>query len=59
MTQIHGIGPYLAMRMVAECGTDLSKRPTAKHFTSRLTLAPECKISGGRVLSAHFCGWSQ
>jgi transposase len=42
----------LALRMVAECGTDLSKWPTAKHFTSWLTLAPGCKISGGKVLSA-------
>ena len=38
LTQIHGIGPYLALRMIAECGTDLSKWPTAKHFTSWLTL---------------------
>ena len=53
LTQIHGIGPYLALRMIGECGTDLSRWPTAKHFTSWLTLAPGCKISGGKVLSAH------
>jgi transposase len=53
LTQIHGIGPYLALRLIAECGTDLSRWPTAKHFTSWLTLAPGSKISGGRVLSAH------
>jgi transposase len=52
LTQIHGIGPHLALRMIAECGTDLSKWPSAKHFTSWLTLAPGCKISGGKVLSA-------
>jgi transposase len=52
-TQVHGVGPYLALRLVAECGTDLSRWPTAKHFTSWLTLAPGCKISGGKVLSAH------
>ena len=52
LTQIHGIGPYLALRLIAECGTNLSKWPTAKHFTSWLTLAPGCKISGGKVLSA-------
>lgn len=52
-TQIHGIGAYLALRLVAECGTDLSRWPSAKHFTSWLTLAPGCKISGGKVLSAH------
>jgi len=52
LTQIHGIGPYLALRLVGECGTDLSRWPTVKHFTSWLTLAPGCKISGGKVLSS-------
>lgn len=53
LTQIHGIGPYLALRLIAECGTDLSRWRTAKHFTSWLTLSPGCKISGGKVLSAN------
>jgi hypothetical protein len=53
LTQIHGIGPYLALRLIGECGTDLSRWKTAKHFTSWLTLAPGCKISGGKVLAAH------
>lgn len=53
LTQIHGIGPFLALRLVAECGTDLTRWKTAKHFTSWLTLSPGCKISGGKVLSAH------
>ncbi|WP_206600463.1 transposase, partial [Chromobacterium sphagni] len=53
LTQIHGIGPFLALRLIAECGTDLSRWPTAKHFTSWLTLSPGCKISGGKILSAH------
>ena len=38
LTQIHGIGPFLALRLITECGTDLSKWCTAKHFTSWLTL---------------------
>lgn len=53
LTQIHGIGPYLALRLVSECGTDLGKWPTAKHFTSWLTLCPGSKVSGGKVLSSH------
>jgi transposase len=53
LTQIHGLGPYVSLRMIAECGTDLSRWPSAKHFTSWLSLAPGCKISGGKVLSAH------
>jgi transposase len=53
LTQIHSIGPFLALRLVAECGTDLSRWRTFHHFTSWLTLAPGCRISGGKVLSAH------
>jgi transposase len=40
LTQIHGFGPYTVLRLVAECGDDMSKWPTAKHFTSWLSLAP-------------------
>lgn len=52
LTQIHGVGPYLALRLTAECGTDMSRWKTAKHFTSWLTLAPGNKISGGKLLSS-------
>ncbi len=34
LTQFHGFGPYTVLRLVAECGDDMSKWPTAKHFTS-------------------------
>ncbi len=51
LTQIHGLGPSLALKLVGECGTDLSAWPNAKHFTSWLCLAPSNKISGGKVLS--------
>ena len=52
LTQVHGFGPHTALRMVGECGTDMSRWPTAKHFTSWLTLCPGNKISGGKVLSS-------
>lgn len=52
LTEVHGVGPYLALRILGECGTDLSKWPTAKHFTSWLGLAPGTKISGGKILSS-------
>ena len=52
LTQIHGFGPYTVLRLVAECGDDMSKWPTAKHFTSWLCLAPGNKVSGGRLLSS-------
>lgn len=52
LTQIHGLGPHAALKLIAECGTDMSKWRTAKHFTSWLTLAPGAKISGGKVLGS-------
>lgn len=52
LTQIHGLGPSLALKLVGECGTDLKAWPSAKHFTSWLCLAPGNKISGGKVLSS-------
>ena len=52
LTQIHGLGPYVAVKLVSECGTDMTKWPSAKHFTSWLCLAPGNKISGGKVLSS-------
>jgi transposase len=35
-----------------EIGTDMSRWPTHRHFVSWLTLAPNNKISGGRLLSS-------
>ncbi len=52
ITQIDGLGPYLSLKLIAECGDDLSAWPNAKHFTSWLCLAPSNKISGGKVLSS-------
>lgn len=52
LTQIHGLGPSLALKLVAECGTDLRAWKSAKHFTSWLCLAPGNKISGGKLLSS-------
>lgn len=52
LTKINGLGPYLALKLVGECGTNLAAWPSAKHFTSWLALAPHNKISGGKVLSS-------
>jgi transposase len=52
LTRIDGLGPFLALKLVAECGDDLAAWPSAKHFTSWLCLAPSNKISGGRILSS-------
>jgi transposase len=52
LTQVDGITPYTALKLISEIGLDMTRWPTEKHFTSWLTLAPKNKISGGRLLSA-------
>jgi transposase len=52
VTTIDGLGPYLSLKLIAECGDDLSSWPSAKHFTSWLGLAPSNKVSGGKMLSS-------
>jgi transposase len=52
ITRIDGLGPYLSLKLIAECGDDLSSWPSAKHFTSWLGLAPSNKVSGGKMLSS-------
>jgi len=52
ITQIEGIGPYTALRVLGEIGTDMSPWKSAKHFTSWLTLAPRNRISGEKLLSS-------
>lgn len=50
LSQIDGLGPYSAMRLIGEIGTDIRRWPTEKHFCSWLRLAPGTKITGGKVL---------
>jgi transposase len=45
LTQIDGIAPDTALKLIPEIGTDMRRWPTAQHFTSWLTLAPKSKIS--------------
>jgi transposase len=52
LSQIVGIGPYNALRLISETGTDMSRWPTEDHFASWLTLAPHNKITGGRLISS-------
>jgi transposase len=52
LSQFDGIGPYTALRLLSEIGPDMTRWPTEKHFTSWLTLAPQNKVSGGRLLSS-------
>ena len=50
--KIEGVSHATILTIMSEVGPDgFTKFPTAKHFTSWLRLAPNNKISGGKVLS--------
>ena len=40
----------ISLEIVSEVGTNMHKWPTKKHFTSWLNLAPNNRISGGKLL---------
>ena len=52
LTAIEGIDEIHALTLVSELGTDFSKWPTSKHFTSWLGLCPNWKKTGGKVKSS-------
>jgi transposase len=52
LTEIPGFDANTIVKVIAEIGTDMSRWPTVKHFTSWLSLCPGNKISGGKVLSS-------
>lgn len=51
LTRIDSIDATTALKVIAEVGTDLSRFPTVKHFTSWLGLCPGTKITGGKRIS--------
>jgi transposase len=50
LTAIDGLEVLTVQTIISEVGTDMSKWKSVKHFTSWLGLAPENKISGGKLL---------
>jgi len=50
LTRIDGVDELTVQKVLSEVGTDMSKWPTAKHFTSWLHLCPNNKITGGKVI---------
>ncbi len=51
---IEGVGDSLIMSLISEIGLEgIKKFETAKQFASWLRLAPNNKISGGKILSHH------
>ena len=52
LSQIHRIGPQAARQLVGAIGPAMARWPSAKPFTAWLALAPNHKISSGRLLSS-------
>lgn len=52
LTVIEGIDAIHALTLVSELGSDFTKWPTVKHFTSWLGLCPNFKQTGGKLKSS-------
>lgn len=52
LSAIDGVSHNTLLSVLSEIGTDYSKFPTDKHFTSWLRLAPNNKVTGGKVISS-------
>src|SRR5665648_105437 len=52
VTEVFGISEISTLTMMSEVGTDMTKWKTEHNFTSWLGLAPNTKISGGKVISS-------
>jgi transposase len=51
LTRIDGIGVTTALAVISETGTDMSRFPSAGHFSNWMGLCPGTKITGGKVMS--------
>ena len=52
VTEIFGISGLSGLEILSEVGNDMTKWKTANHLVSWLGLAPNNKISGGKILSS-------
>ena len=50
LTEIDGLAALSVQAILTEVGLDMSKFKTAKHFASWMCLAPNNKITGGKIL---------
>jgi transposase len=52
VTKVFGISELTAIEIISETGINMSKWKTKKHFASWLNLAPNNRISGGKLLKS-------
>jgi transposase len=52
LTEVEGLSELSVLAILSEVGTDMSKWKTSKEFKSWLGVAPNNKISGGKIISS-------
>lgn len=52
VTRVTGLSELSILTIMSEVGTDMSKWKTHDHFTSWLGVAPNTKVSGGKIISS-------
>jgi transposase len=51
LTAIDGLQAHTVLKVLSETGLDMTRWPSAKHFGAWLGLAPNNRVSGGKILS--------
>ncbi len=51
ITRVNGLEAHTVLKVISETGLEMTKWPNSKHFASWLSLSPNNRISGGKVLS--------
>ena len=51
LTKLPGLDLLAVQRILSEVGLDMSRWPSEKHFCAWLNVAPNHRISGGKILS--------
>jgi transposase len=52
LCKVDGISEVSAIELISEIGTDMTKWRSNKHFSAWLNLAPNTKITGGKIISS-------
>ena len=52
LCEIEGISEISCLELLSEIGTDMTKWANSKHFAAWLNVAPNTKITGGKIISS-------
>lgn len=50
LTKVDGLDSLTALTILSECGTDMTRFPSEKHFASWLGLCPNNRKTGGKII---------